>query len=68
MFLENAGLVVAGLACMGLSGAVLYTAMPRAGRPVSFLTKTELRSTMLALGLVTSIVVGGGLVLKGLLA
>ncbi|HSG76066.1 MAG TPA: hypothetical protein VLA30_08015 [Burkholderiales bacterium] len=56
------------MACLFGSGYTLYTVSPKEGRPASFWTRTEARSTMLALAIVTAFVIGGGLVLKGILS
>ena len=68
MVLTSAALIVAGIACIGLSGYALYAVSPKEGKPATFWTKTEARSTALALGLVALFVFGGGLVLKGVLS
>jgi len=68
MVLTGAVLVVAGIACIGLSGYTLYAVSPKDGKPATFWTRTEARSTALALFLVTAFVIGGGLVLKGFLS
>ncbi len=68
MVLTSAALIASGVACLFGSGYTLYTASPKEGRPPSFWTRTEARSTLLALAIVTAFVVGGGLVLKGLLS
>ena len=68
MVLTSAAFIVAGIACIGLSGYTLYAVSPKEGRPATFWTKTETRSTALALVLVTSFVIGGGLMLKGILS
>ena len=68
MVLTSAALIVAGIACIALSGYVLYAVSPREGKPPTFWTRTEARSTTLALVLVTAFVIGGGLVLKGILS
>ena len=68
MILSSAALIAAGLACIGISGYTLHAISPRKGKPPTFWTRTESRSTILALVLVTLFVIGGGLVLKGLLS
>lgn len=68
MVLTSAALVASGVACLFGSGYTLYAVSPKEGRPASFWTRTETRSTMLALAIVTSFVIGGGLVLKGILS
>ena len=68
MVLTSAVFVVAGIACIGLSGYTLYAVSPREGKPATFWTRTEARSTALALVLVTAFVIGGGLMLKGFLS
>jgi hypothetical protein len=68
MILTSAALILAGIACIGLSSYALYAVSPREGKPPSFWTRTEARSTTLALVLVTAFVIGGGLVLKGILS
>jgi len=67
MILTHASLILAGIACVSLSSYLLYVAVPRHGRPVPQWTASETRSTLLALGIVTLFVFGGGLVLKGIL-
>jgi len=68
MVLTSAALVASGVACLFGSGYTLYAVSPKEGRPASFWTQTEARSTMLALAIVTAFVIGGGLVLKGILS
>lgn len=68
MVLTSAVFIVAGIACIGLSGYTLYAVSPKDGKPATFWTRTEARSTTLALAIVTAFVIGGGLVLKGLLS
>jgi len=68
MVLTSAVLILAGIACICLSSYALYAVSPKDGKPPTFWTKTEARSTALALGLVTLFVFGGGLVLKGFLS
>jgi len=68
MILTSAVLILAGIACIGLSGYALYVVSPREGKPATFWTRTETRSTTLALVLVTAFVIGGGLMLKGILS
>jgi hypothetical protein len=68
MVLQNMSLVGAGIACLSFSGFVLYGVLPRQGKPESAWTKTELRSTFFALTLVTTIVFGLALVVRGIVA
>jgi len=68
MVLTSAIFIIAGIACIGLSGYALYAVSPKEGKPATFWTRTEARSTTLALVLVTAFVIGGGLVLKGFLS
>ena len=68
MVLTSAALILAGIACIGLSGYTLYVVSPREGKAPTFWTRTEARSTTLALVIVTAFVIGGGLVLKGFLS
>jgi hypothetical protein len=68
MVLTSAAFILAGIACIGLSGYTLYVVSPKDGKPATFWTRTEARSTTLALLLVTAFVMGGGLILKGLLS
>jgi len=68
MVLTSAVFIIAGIACIGLSGYTLYAVSPKEGKPATFWTRTEARSTALALSLVTAFVIGGGLILKGLLS
>jgi hypothetical protein len=68
MILTSAALIAGGLACIGASGYTLHAVSPREGKPPVFWTRTENRSTILALVLVTAFVMGGGLVLKGFLS
>jgi hypothetical protein len=68
MVLTGAVFVAAGIACIGLSGYTLYAVSPKDGKPATFWTRTEARSTALALFLVTAFVIGGGLMLKGFLS
>lgn len=68
MVFTGAALITGGLACIGVAGYALRAAIPKEGKPPAFWTRTEARSTALALVLVTMFVIGGGLVLKGLLS
>ena len=68
MVLTSAIFIIAGIACIGLSGYTLYAVSPKEGKPATFWTRTEARSTTLALVIVTAFVIGGGLVLKGFLS
>ena len=68
MVLTSAAFIIAGIACIGLSGYTLYAVSPKEGKPATFWTRTETRSTTLALVLVTAFVMGGGLILRGLLS
>ncbi|MEO8718529.1 MAG: hypothetical protein ABI423_09970 [Burkholderiales bacterium] len=68
MILTHVSLVFAGIACLCLSTFMIYTAMPRDGKPASLWTATETRSTLLSLTIVTLFVFGAGLLLKGVLA
>lgn len=68
MVLTSAAFIIAGIACIGLSGYTLYAVSPKDGRPATFWTRTEARSTTLALVIVTAFVIGGGLILKGILS
>lgn len=68
MVLTSAALILAGIACIGLSSYALYAVSPKEGKPPTFWTRSEARSTTLALVLVTAFVIGGGLVLKGILS
>jgi hypothetical protein len=68
MILTSAAFVLAGIACIGLSSYTLYAVSPKDGKPATFWTRTEARSTTLALVIVTAFVMGGGLILKGLLS
>jgi hypothetical protein len=66
MVLQNVSLVVAGAGCLSFAGFVLYGVLPREGKPESIWTKTEMRSTFFALALVTTIVFGLALMVRGL--
>lgn len=68
MVLQNMSLVGAGVACLSFAGFVLYGVLPREGKPESVWTKTEMRSTIFALSLVTTIVFGLALVVRGLVS
>lgn len=68
MVLSSAVFIVAGVACLVLSSYTLYAVSPKEGKPPTFWTKTEGRSTALALSLVALFVFGAGLVLKGFLS
>jgi hypothetical protein len=68
MVLTSVALILAGIACIGLSGYTLYAVSPKEGKPATFWTRTEARSTTLALVIVTAFVMGGGLILKGILS
>lgn len=66
MVQTSAALILAGIACIGLSGYTLYALIPKEGKPATFWTRTEARSTTLTLVIVTAFVMGGGLILKGI--
>jgi hypothetical protein len=68
MVLTSASLILSGVVCLVLFGFLVRSAIPRQGRPDSVWTKSENRSTLLALGLVTLLVMGSGLLLKGVLS
>lgn len=68
MVLTSAAFIIAGIACIGLCSYTLYAVSPKDGKPATFWTRTETRSTALALVLVTAFVMGGGLILKGILS
>ena len=63
----NVILVFCGAACLGLCWTLLFTAMPRHGRPESTLVATEGRAAGLVLLLIVLCFAGITLVLKGLL-
>ena len=65
MFLENASLVVSGVAMLAVATFVMYLAKPREGKPAFFLTRSEIGSTFLIISLMALAVTGAGLVLKG---
>ncbi|HEX7218386.1 MAG TPA: hypothetical protein VF280_04125 [Burkholderiales bacterium] len=64
---SNVILVFCGAACLGLCWILLYTAVPRNGRPESALVATEERAAGLVLLLIVLFFAGITLVLKGLL-
>jgi len=68
MVLSSAALIATGVACIVGSTYTLRAVRPKEGRADTFLTRTEARSTMLALFIVTAFFIGGGLVLKGMLS
>lgn len=68
MIPSNVALVLAGIACVCLSSYTLYAVTPREGKPPAFWTRTENRSTLLALAVVSLFVMGAGLLLKGILS
>jgi len=68
MVLTSASLILSGIACLCLSGYMLYAATPREGKPPTIWTATENRSTIFALMVVTLFVFGAGLLLKGFLS
>jgi len=68
MFLEQASFVASGAGLIVLVGFVMYSAVPKEGRPRSVLAATELRSTTLTIALVAMFALGIGLVLKGLVS
>lgn len=68
MVLSSAALIASGVACIVGSTYTLRAVRPKEGRTDTFLTRTEARSTMLALFLVSAFFIGGGLVLKGIIS
>lgn len=61
-------LVLSGLACLTLAGAVIYSIVKHQAAGPSAWTSSETRSTATALGLVFLAVFGIGLLLKGILS
>lgn len=61
-------LILSGLVCLGLGGALTYSIVKQQAVGPSAWTKTETRSTATALGLVFLAVFGAGLLLKGILS
>lgn len=68
MTASSALLILSGILCLGLSGLAMYTIAPREGKPLSFWTKTETRSTSVTLLLLVFVVFGIGLLAKGIFA
>ena len=66
MAASSALLILSGIICLGLSGLAMYTIAPREGKPSSFWTKTETRSTTVTLLLLVFVVFGIGLLARGL--
>jgi hypothetical protein len=62
----NVVALLAGVACLVVSGFVLRKAMPRDGR-TSALVSTELRANAVAIGLLVLMIAGVGLIAKGVL-
>ena len=66
MIPTSAILILSGIVCLILSGFMVRRLRPQEGVEPSFWTKTEFRATSVALGLVSLIALGGGLMLKGI--
>lgn len=58
--------IISGIACLCLCGLIAYLLRPRQDMPPSLWTRTEVRATAFALGLLTLFITGGGLVARGL--
>jgi hypothetical protein len=64
---SSALLILSGIVCLGASALAMYAVAPREGKPPSFWTKTETRSTTVTLLLLVLVVFGIGLLAKGIL-
>ena len=59
-------LILSGILCLAASGYSFYKLMPQEGRPPSKLTGTDARGTAVAMGLMTLLLAGVGMLIKGL--
>jgi hypothetical protein len=60
-------LIVSGLACLGLCGVMFWKLMPQEGKTPSALVGTDTRGTVVAMALMVLLLIGVGMVLKGIL-
>lgn len=67
MIPDSAILVVSGMACLGLSGLLMYLCMPREGRPAPSWISTEFRGMSVAMGVIIFLMAGIVLVTKAIL-
>lgn len=63
----NLILVFSGLLSLALCGALVFTAVPRAGKPTSALVRTEARAMAAGIAVLVLLFTGLTLLLKGLL-
>lgn len=68
MLSTNGILIFLGLACLLFSFIALRKLMPQPGRPPSAWTSTNLRSTVVALGVMALMVGGLGMLIQGLVS
>lgn len=66
MLPANVILIVAGIACLVLSGLAMYKLSPREGKPPSALMSTESRSTAVAMSVFILFIAGGVMLAKGI--
>ena len=60
-------LIVSGLVCLGLCGVMFWKLMPQEGKAPSALVGTDTRGTVVAMALMVLLLIGVGMVLKGIL-
>ena len=58
-------LVLCGIACLGISGVMLYQMMPREGKPPHPWMRDDLSESAMALGQFTLMIAGLSLIAKG---
>lgn len=61
-------LIISGVVCLSISGFIFYKLTPQEGKPPSPWTGTDTRGTAVALGLMALLLVGVGMLLKGLIS
>ena len=59
-------LIVAGIACLALCGAMFWKLMPQEGKEPSPLVGTDTRGTMVAMAMMVLLLAGVGMLLKGI--
>jgi hypothetical protein len=59
-------LVVSGGICLSLTGLIVYSLLPRDGRPPSPWTSTDFRATSVAMLLLILLLAGASLLAKGI--
>jgi len=59
-------LILSGILCLAACGYMFYKLMPQEGKPSSKLTGTDARGTAVAMALMTLLLAGVGMLIKGI--